>query len=91
MTESSFTSTYRKSLEEPEEFWAEAARDIDWTRPWDTVSDLDITPAARWFAGGALNTCYNALDRHADGGRAGQQALIYDLALIHISEPTGPY
>ena len=86
MTESSFASTYRKSLEEPEEFWAEAARDIDWTRPWDTVLDLDSTPAARWFVGGELNTCYNALDRHADGGRAEQPALIYDSAVTRTTQ-----
>ena len=86
MTGSSFASTYRKSLEQPEEFWAEAARDIDWTRPWDTVLDLDSTPAARWFVGGELNTCYNALDRHADGGRAEQPALIYDSAVTGTTQ-----
>ncbi|MDK1018602.1 MAG: propionyl-CoA synthetase [Actinomycetota bacterium] len=78
MTNAPFTSTYRRSLDQPEEFWAEAARDIDWIKPWDTVLDRSATPVARWFAGGELNTCYNALDRHADGGRGDQAALIYD-------------
>jgi propionyl-CoA synthetase len=75
---SSFESTYRTSLERPSEFWGEVARDIDWARTWDTVVDVDAAPAARWFVGGRLNTCYNALDRHVDGGRAEQPALIYD-------------
>ena len=78
MTGSSFESTYRRSLEHPAEFWGEAARDIDWTRRWDTVLDRHVTATGRWFVGGELNTCYNALDRHADGGRADQPALIYD-------------
>ena len=86
MTGSTFASTYRKSLQQPEEFWAEAARDIDWTRPWDTVLELDTTPAARWFVGGELNTCYNALDRHADGDRAEQPALIYDSAVTGTTQ-----
>jgi len=86
VTGPTFASTYAKSLQQPEEFWAEAARDIDWTRPWDTVLDLDTTPAARWFVGGELNTCYNALDRHADGDRAEQPALIYDSAVTGTTQ-----
>ena len=86
MTSSPFASTYRKSKEQPEEFWAEAARDIDWTRPWDMVLDRAAKPAARWFVGGELNTCYNALDRHADGERAKQPALIYDSAVTETTE-----
>ncbi len=78
MPVASFASTYQRSLELPDEFWGEAAGEIDWNRPWDLVLDRDATPAARWFVGGRLNTCYNALDRHADGDRAEQPALIYD-------------
>jgi propionyl-CoA synthetase len=86
MTDSSFASIYRRSLEQPEEFWAEAARDIDWTRPWDTVLDPGASPTGRWFVGGELNTCHNALDRHADGGRGNQPALIYDSAVTGVVE-----
>jgi propionyl-CoA synthetase len=71
---------YRRSLDDPEEFWGTAGADIDWAKPWDTVVDASASPAARWFVGGELNTCYNALDRHVDGGRAEQAALIYDSA-----------
>jgi len=78
MTDSTFPSLYRKSMERPEEFWAEAALDIDWVTTWDTVLDRETTPAARWFVGGRLNTCYNAVDRHADGDRGEQAALIFD-------------
>ena len=74
----SFEEIYRRSLDEPEEFWAEAAAEIDWIKPWDKVLDDSRAPFYRWFAGGQLNTCYNALDRHVERGRADQLALIYD-------------
>src|SRR5881409_2288633 len=74
----SFDETYRRSLEEPEEFWAEAAAAIDWDEPWRRVLDDSRAPFYRWFPGGRLNTCHNALDRHVDGGRADQLALVYD-------------
>ena len=70
--------TYRRSLEEPEAFWAEAAAAIDWDEPWQRVVDDSRAPFYRWFAGGRMNTCFNALDRHVERGRADQPALIYD-------------
>jgi propionyl-CoA synthetase len=73
-----FEEIYRRSLEEPEAFWAEAAAAIDWVEPWERVLDDSRPPFYRWFSGGRLNTCHNALDRHVDGGRADQPALIYD-------------
>jgi propionyl-CoA synthetase len=73
-----FESVYRRSLDDRDAFWAEAARGIDWSKPWDRVLDDDNPPMYRWFPGAELNTCYNALDRHADGGRGDQMALIYD-------------
>ena len=51
---------------------------IDWAEPWERVLDDSRAPFYRWFAGGRLNTCYNALDRHVDAGRGEQLALIYD-------------
>lgn len=86
MTRSSFASTYQMSLERPDEFWSEAARDIDWIQRWDRVLDHEASPAARWFVGGQLNTCYNAVDRHADGERGEQPALIYDSGVTGTSE-----
>jgi propionyl-CoA synthetase len=73
-----FDETYRRSLEQPEAFWAGAAAAIDWDEPWQRVLDDSGAPFYRWFTGGRLNTCHNALDRHVEGGRADQLALIYD-------------
>jgi propionyl-CoA synthetase len=73
-----FDEIYRHSLDDPEEFWAEAAAEIDWDEPWERVLDDSRAPFYRWFAGGRLNSCHNALDRHVDGGRSDQPALIYD-------------
>ena len=76
-----FDETYRRSLEEPEAFWGEAAAAIDWVEPWQSVLDSSAAPFFKWFVGGKLNTCFNALDRHVERGRADQLALIYDSPL----------
>jgi propionyl-CoA synthetase len=73
-----YEETYRRSLEDPEQFWAEAAAGIDWDESWERVLDDSRAPFYRWFSGGRLNSCHNALDRHVEGGRADQLALIYD-------------
>ena len=79
-----FDEIYRRSLDDPEGFWGEAAEAIDWTERWDRVLDDSNAPLYRWFAGGALNTCHNALDRHVEGGRADQAALIYDSPVTDV-------
>ena len=73
-----YADIYRRSLADPAGFWAEAAQDIHWERKWDRVLDDTRKPFYLWFTGGVLNTCYNAVDRHVDSGRADQAALIYD-------------
>jgi len=73
-----YQKLYRNSIENPEEFWAEAASDLEWTRHWDRVLDDSDPPFYEWFSGGRINTCYNALDRHCEAGRGEQAALIYD-------------
>ena len=73
-----YRAVHRRSLEDPEGFWAEQAGAIDWSRRWDKVLDSSKAPFYRWFAGAELNTCYNALDRHVERGRGEQAALIYD-------------
>src|SRR5258708_28779747 len=73
-----YADTHRRSLEEPEAFWAEAAEAIDWERRWDRVLDDSRPPFYRWFAGAQLNTCWNALDRHVAAGRGERVALIWD-------------
>src|SRR5947207_3321393 len=56
----------------PEPFWAEAAEAVSWYRRWNRVLDASRAPFYRWFSGGTVNTCYNALDRHVAAGRADQ-------------------
>jgi propionyl-CoA synthetase len=73
-----FDDIYRRSIAQPEEFWAEAAEQIHWSERWDKVLDESRLPFYRWFTGGRLNTCYNCLDRHVKAGRGEQLALIYD-------------
>ena len=75
---SKYDDIYRRSVIDRDAFWAEAAAEIDWFKPWDKVVDDSKAPFYRWFAGAELNTCYNALDRHVAAGRAEQAALIYD-------------
>ena len=74
----SYQDAYQKSVTDPEGFWAEAASALHWDKPWEKVLDDSKAPFYRWFAGGHINTCYNALDRHVDNGRAEQTAMIYD-------------
>jgi acetyl-CoA synthetase len=54
---------YEKARKDPEGFWAEAARSLDWFKPWDKVLEWN-PPIAKWFTGGKLNVSYNCLDRH---------------------------
>jgi propionyl-CoA synthetase len=73
-----YQAVYERSMKDPESFWAEAAELIDWDRPWDKVLDSSNAPFHRWFSGGMLNTCYNAVDRHVTAGRGDQPAIIHD-------------
>lgn len=73
-----YEKMYKRSLDDPEGFWREAAEEIVWDERWDQVLDTSNMPFYRWFKGGKLNTCYNALDRHIEEGRGDQDALIYD-------------
>ena len=75
---SRYEEAYTRSLRDPEAFWAAVAEDIYWERRWDRVLDDSRPPYYRWFTGGVLNTCYNALDLHIDRGRGKQRALVYD-------------
>lgn len=73
-----YEDAYGRSISDPEGFWGEAAEAIVWTKKWDNVLDKSNLPFYRWFVGGELNTCYNALDVHIENGRGEQPALIYD-------------
>lgn len=65
-----------RSVTEPDAFWAEQARLIEWHKPWEKVLDYSRPPFARWFVGGETNLCYNAVDRHL-AERGDEKALIY--------------
>src|SRR5215467_4052925 len=71
-------AAFERSLRDPASFWDEAAQAVHWHKKWDRVLDDSREPFYRWFVGGELNTCYNALDLHVDEGRGNQTALIYD-------------
>jgi propionyl-CoA synthetase len=73
-----YEETFRRSLAERERFWAEAAQAVRWEKRWEKVLDESRPPFYRWFVGGRLNIADNALDRHVEGGRAEQAALVYD-------------
>ena len=75
---SGYAETYARWRQDPEAFWAAAARDIDWYKVWDKVLDPYAGEYGRWFVGAECNTCYNCLDRHIERGRGMQKALIYD-------------
>jgi propionyl-CoA synthetase len=69
---------FQQSIKDPDSFWAAAAEDCHWYKKWDKVLDDSNKPFYRWFTGGEINTCYNALDFHIENGLGDQDALIYD-------------
>jgi propionyl-CoA synthetase len=77
-TGSRYHEVYRHWQRDPEGFWAEAAREIDWYEPATKVFDADAGVYGRWFVGATCNTCHNAVDRHVAAGRGAQAAIIYD-------------
>ncbi len=86
MPQQSYAETIATWQRDPQAFWAEAAKGLDWTRPWDRVFDPAMGPYGQWFPGGELNTCANALDRHVAAGRGAQAALIWDSAMTGVVE-----
>ncbi len=74
-----YAELYQQSIESPDEYWANAAADVEWVKKWDKVLDDSRAPDFySWFTGAELNTCYNAVDYHVENGRADQVAIIYD-------------
>ncbi|MCC5868284.1 MAG: AMP-binding protein [Gammaproteobacteria bacterium] len=75
-----YLQAYRRSVEDPEAFWRERASVLEWSKPFERVLDTRV-PSGRWFVGGELNACHEALDRHVAAGRGAQSALIFDSAM----------
>ena len=76
-----YDALYRRSVEDPEAFWTEQAERLDWIKPFETVKDVAFGPDKthiRWYEGGQLNACYNALDRHVANGKGDKTALIFE-------------
>jgi propionyl-CoA synthetase len=78
---SRYHEVYENWRRDPARFWADAAQDIDWFRPFDKAFDANDGVYGRWFPGAVCNTCFNAVDRHVERGRADQLALIHDSAM----------
>ena len=73
-----FDKVAAEAAADPQGFWAKAAEDIAWITPPKQILDDAKPPFYRWFVGGEVNGCYNAVDRHVEAGRGDQNALIYD-------------
>jgi acetyl-CoA synthetase len=72
-----YETLYRRSIEDPQRFWAEIASELHWFAPWTSVLEWN-PPSARWFVGGKINLCYNCVDRHALGGRKDKVAILWE-------------
>jgi len=68
---------YERASKDPEGFWAEQAKELDWFKPWDKVLEWDC-PWAKWFIGGKINASYNCLDRHVKTARKNKAAIIWE-------------
>ncbi|XP_072530198.1 acyl-CoA synthetase short-chain family member 3, mitochondrial [Salminus brasiliensis] len=73
-----YEEAFRGARDEPERFWGEAARGVNWFTSWEKTLDNTRAVFPKWFVGGELNMCYNAVDRHVESGRGEQPAIIHD-------------
>src|SRR3954471_1805226 len=78
---SRYADVYARWQRDPEEFWADAAREIDWYQKPERIFDPSAGVYGRWFTVGVCNTCWNAVDRHVMRGRGPQPAIVYDSPL----------
>ncbi|MEM1210185.1 MAG: acetyl-coenzyme A synthetase N-terminal domain-containing protein, partial [Planctomycetota bacterium] len=77
-----YEAIYQRSIDDPEAFWASIASRLHWFEPWDKTLEWDA-PDAKWFVGGKINACYNAVDRQVADGLGDKPAIIWE------GEPTG--
>ena len=83
---SKYNQSFKESLQDRDGFWAKAAEDVRWIKKYDQVLDSSNPPFYKWFKGGKINTCFNALDRHVEEGNGERTALIYDSAMLNIKK-----
>jgi acetyl-CoA synthetase len=77
-SKTAYQDLYERSIAEPEAFWAEAAQDLHWFKPWDSVLDTSEAPCYKWFDGAQTNISYNCLDRHLENGLGDRTALYWE-------------
>lgn len=80
-----YEETFRQSLDDPETFWAKVGEEVVWTKRWDKVLDNSNPPFTKWFVGGELNACYNAVDRHVEAGHKDKVALIHASPVTNVT------
>ena len=78
-----YADVYAAWQADPEAFWMEQAKAIDWVTPPSRALNADNAPLYEWFSDARVNTCYNAVDRHVENGRGEQTAIIYDSPITH--------
>jgi acetyl-CoA synthetase len=72
-----YEAIYERSVKDPEGFWGEVARELDWFEPWQKVLEWNL-PWAKWFAGGKINLCHNCVDRHVQNGKRDKTAILWE-------------
>ncbi|XP_032361460.1 acyl-CoA synthetase short-chain family member 3, mitochondrial [Etheostoma spectabile] len=77
-SDTAYNRAFASARDNPEAFWGEVGRDINWFEPWSKTLHVEDPVFPNWFVGGKLNMCYNAVDRHVESGRGEQPAIIYD-------------
>ncbi|CAL1568463.1 unnamed protein product [Knipowitschia caucasica] len=78
VSDSAYSQAFSAARDSPDSFWTQAGQHIDWFEPWTKTLHFEDPVFPQWFLGGKLNMCYNAVDRHVEGGRGEQTAIIYD-------------
>jgi len=73
-----YEEQYRRSMDDPEGYWGEVAESLHWFKKWNRVLDDSEAPFYKWFTGGKLNICYNAVDRWAEGPTADKRAIVWE-------------
>jgi len=81
-----YEAAHRRSIEDPEGFWAEAARQLTWFTPWNKVLEWNL-PDAKWFLGGKTNLCYNCVDRQVEDGHGDEVAIVWEAEAVGADGP----
>ena len=86
-----YKEQYLRSINDPEGYWGDVSSNTVWFKPWDKVLDNTNPPFTKWFVGGKLNMCYNAVDRHIDEGKGSHNAIIWDSPITQSKQTLTHY